>query len=154
MDDSEIGRQFVGNGETLVSVPMATYQAGSVPAVQAAIGKPTFSGRCVVINNASTVIDAIIADPAVYSDPRGQVIPSDLAKVGDVWNGNNFTRLYAQVSSTTGNIVSTSLQPIDSAAATVGNILIVAPPAALIGQNVIGTAKLNDLAQLATAVIG
>jgi hypothetical protein len=152
-DDSEIAQQFVAAGETLVSVPLAIYQSGGVLAVQSAIGTPTFSGRCVVVNNANSVIDAILADPAIYSDPRGQVIPSDFAMVNDHWTGTTFTRVLAQVSLTTGNIVSIGPQAISNATAASGNILMVVGPSALLGQNVIGTAKLAGLAT-ATAVVG
>jgi hypothetical protein len=142
-DDSEIAQQHVGPGETLLTVPISTYAQGGISAVQGAVGIPTFSGRCAVVDGKTNkVIDAIIADPAVYSDPRGQVIPHDLAMVGDSWTGSTFTRIYAQVDQTTGNIISMGPQPINSTAASVGSVLVVAPVGAIVGQNLISPVKL------------
>lgn len=140
-DDNEIAQQQVGVGETLINVPLATYEHGGAPAVQNLIGAPTFSGRCAVVA-ASAVIDHVIADPALYSDPRGQVIPSDISMIGDTWDGTAFHRAFIELDHTKGTIVAASTQPILSAAPTVNalNYLLTASvsPTAVIGASVPG----------------
>jgi hypothetical protein len=120
-DDSEINQQAIAAGETLLLVPIATYQSGGAPAVQALIGTPTFSGRCAVVHpTTKLVLSHIIADPAIYSDPSGNlIIAHDHSIVGDLWTGSVFTRLFVEVDHTTAKIVGTSTQ----------NILTVAPTA-------------------------
>ena len=56
-NDSEINQQHVGAGETLTTVPLATYRQGGPGAVQALIGTPTFSGRCVVVGSPGTELE-------------------------------------------------------------------------------------------------
>jgi hypothetical protein len=140
IDDSEIAQQFMAAGESLLRVPLTTYQAGGVAAMQASVGTPTFSGRCVVIDGTNKVIDAIIADPVLYTDPRGQVIPHDHAMIGDAWNGTQFTRLFIELDHTTGLVVKAAVQPIDSVAPQVNalNWLVVGQvaPNALPGQSI------------------
>ena len=124
-DDSEINQQFVGPGETLVQLPLVTYQTGGHPAMQTLIGTPTFSGVCAVVSSANVVIDRIIADPAIYTDPRGLTIASDLAMHGDTWTGTIFTRQFAEVSKATGLVVGISAQNIASPVpTTAGNYMI------------------------------
>jgi hypothetical protein len=146
-DDSEISQQPVASGETLIAVPLATFQSGSVPAVQAAIGAPTFSGRCAIVDATNKVIDHLTADPALYTDPRGQVIHHDHTNIGDTWDGTKFNRAYIELDHTTGLVVGTSIQPIDSVAPKVNAINIMAnasmAPSAIIGASVpILTAKI------------
>ena len=128
-DDGEINQQHVGAGETRTTAPLATYQTGGPSAVQALIGTPTFSGRCVVIDGTNTVIDVVIADPTLYTDSRGTVVPNDLAIPGDLWTGSVFTRRYVEVNPLAATaltaIVAVSVQNIATAApATAGDILI------------------------------
>jgi hypothetical protein len=130
-DDSEIAQQHVGTGETLQQVPIATYQTGGPPAVQAAIGAPTFSGVCAVVDNTNTVSAKIIADPAIYADPAGNaVIAHDLAQVGDTWTGTQFMRRYVEVNPKAPTaltaIVAVSIWPVNQTPTpvTVGNIMI------------------------------
>ena len=130
-DDSEIAQQHVTAGETLTSVPIATYRTGGAPAVQASIGAPTFSGRCAVVDKNSNLVTAvIIADPALYSDPGGSlVIIHDLAIPGDLWTGAIFTRRYVEINPHAAtallSIVAVSVQNITTAVpGTVGNILM------------------------------
>jgi hypothetical protein len=114
-DDSEISNQFVLPGETLVRIPQSTYQLGGSAAVQAAIGTPSFSGRCVIVDNTSTVIGSLKADPALYTDPQGrQIIAHDRASIGDTWTGTIFTRPFAEYVPATGIITVISTQNIDS----------------------------------------
>ncbi len=97
-DDSEIAQQFVGAGETLLNVPVATYRTGGPVAVQAVIGVPTFSGWCAVVApDTHLVVAVIIADPALYTDTRGSVIAHDHVRVGDAWTGAVFTRRYVEI---------------------------------------------------------
>jgi hypothetical protein len=145
--DSEIAQQYVAPGESIISVPLATFQQGGAAAIQALIGIPTFSGRCAVVNSSNVVIDHVIADPALYTDPRGQVIPSDQSMVGDTWNGTVFTRPYIELDHTTGLVVAISVQPILTAAPAVNalNYLVigyVAPNAVIGGTLPIISAKI------------
>jgi hypothetical protein len=134
-NDSEIDQQHVGVGETLVKVPIATLHSGGHPAVQSAIGTPTFSGRCAVVDqNSNLVVDLIIADPVLYSDPRGPVIAHDHVAHGDLWTGvgANFTRRYVEINPNAAialaAIVAVSVQNIDTAApTTAGNVLMNSP---------------------------
>jgi hypothetical protein len=138
-DDSEISAQHIGAGETLALVPIATWQSGGPQAVQAAIGIPTFSGRCALVA-AGTVVDHIIADPAFYSDPSGRlVIAHDTTCVGDTWTGTIFTRSFAEFVPATGIVVVISTQNIDTAVPqTPGNLLSSLPPGSSVqvGQNI------------------
>jgi hypothetical protein len=130
-DDSEIDQQHVGASESLLKVPIATYKTGGPPAVQAAVGTPTFSGACAVVDNTNTVISTIIADPTIYADPGGNtVMASDLAQVGDTWNGTQFMRRYVEVNPKAPTaltaIVAVSIWPVDQipTPVTPGNIMI------------------------------
>ncbi len=128
-DDSEINQQHVAAGETRTTVPAVTYQQGGAAAVQALIGTPTFSGRCVVVDGTNTVVDAVVADPALYTDSRGTVMAHDHAIPGDAWNGSIFTRRYVEINPLAPTaltaIVAVSVQNILTAApATPGNILM------------------------------
>jgi hypothetical protein len=131
--DSEIDQQFIAAGETLLKVPIATYQTGGHPAVQALIGAPTFSGRCALVHKTtSLVLDVIVADPVLYADPNGHhVIPHNQAMAADLWTGtgSQFTRRYVEINPLAPTaltaIVAVSIQNIDTAApATPGNILM------------------------------
>jgi hypothetical protein len=132
VNDSEIDAQHIGAGETLTHVPLATYQAGGSVAVQAALGAPSISGRCAVVDNTNMVVDHIIADLAVFgaTDPQGRLlVASDRSAVGDAWNGTNFMRRYVEINphapTALSSIVAVSIQNIDTAApATAGNILM------------------------------
>jgi len=127
VDDSEIVAQPIAGGETLGIYPLATFQAGGPAAIQALIGAPTFSGRCVVVDGTNTVIDSVIADPVLYSDPRGACIASDRATNGDKWTGSYFTRLFAEYDSSR-NIVAVGPYKVDNPiAVNAGNKLIVVP---------------------------
>jgi len=134
-DDSEIAQQHVGAGETMLSVPVATYQTGGAPAVQAVIGAPTFSGRCAVVDkNSNLVVSAIIADPALYSDPGGNLVMAhDLATTGDTWTGSQFMRRYVEVNPKAPTaltaIVAVSTVPVGvtPTPVTAGNIMIASP---------------------------
>ncbi len=130
-DDSEIAQQPVGVGEALLNVPIATYQTGGPGAVQGVIGIPNFSGRCVVVDpNSNLVIDVVVADPALYTDPRGSVVTSDQAIVGDVWDGTQFTRRYVEVNpkapTALSAIVAVAVWPLGTTPVpiTLGNIMI------------------------------
>ena len=84
-DDAEIDNQHVHPGETLTRLPLDLYVPGGAAFCQSIIGVPTFSGRCVVVDDNNVIVDAITADPDIYWDARGRVIPSDDGGVGDVW---------------------------------------------------------------------
>jgi len=127
VDDSEIVAQPIAAGETLGIYPLSTFQAGGPPAIQALIGAPTFSGRCAVVDGTNTVIDAIIADPVLYSDSRGACIASDKATTGDKWTGSYFTRIFAEYDSTR-NIVAVGPYKIENQVpVNAGNKLIAVP---------------------------
>ncbi len=129
-DDSEIAQQHVAAGETLLNVPIATYLTGGQSAVQAAIGVPTFSGRCAVVDGTNTVVDAITADPVLYVDPRGTVVANDFAILGDTWNGSVFIRRYVEINPKAPTaltaIVAVSLVPVGTVPTpiTAGNIMM------------------------------
>ena len=135
LDDSEIAQQFVGPGEQLTTMALSVYQIGGADAVQVAIGAPTFSGRCAVVNPQNIVVDVIIADPALYADSRGTVIPHDAAKNGDIWDGTNFSRSYTEFNKTTAVIAAISNKVINNPvpANAISNKLMVTPPNALPG---------------------
>jgi hypothetical protein len=152
-DDSEINRQPIFAGETLLLVPLATYQQGGVSAVQALIGTPSITGNCVIVDPVSKlVVDRMIADVAIYNGGSGTmpdghlVVASDAAMVGDLWNGTIFTRAYLELDHTTGLVVATSTQNILTAAPTLNalNRLInaSAAPGAIIGSSVYLTARI------------
>jgi hypothetical protein len=152
-DDSEIVQQPIRSGETLLYIPIATFQSGGAQAIQAIIGIPTFSGRCAVVDGTNTVIALIIADPAINIDPRGQSIAHDLANMGDTWNGTHFTRLLAEASFATGKIISISPQNIDAmTVATTGNYLCPVGPTVLLGQTVLPAAKVGVPSTLVAGV--
>jgi hypothetical protein len=141
-DDNEINLQHVGAGETLVRMPLSTYQTGGPVGVQAAIGIPSFSGRCAVVDGTTnTVTEHIIADPAIYSDLQGRaVVASDITIIGDFWTGTQFTRAYLELDATTGLVVALSTQPIATAKPSLNalNLLIPASidPSAVIGSSI------------------
>lgn len=113
-DDSEIAQFVAGPGERKTTMALSVYQNGGVDAVQAAIGAPTFSGRCAVVDATNIVIDLIIADPALYNDARGQVIAHDTAMHGDTWTGTTFTRPFIQYTRATGIVTAIATGPVDS----------------------------------------
>ncbi len=130
-DDSEIAQQHVGAGETLQTVPVSTYRTGGPIAVQAAVGTPTFSGRCAVVDGTNTATSTIVADPALYIDASGNSVrPSDIAIVGDVWDGTQFTRRYVEVNpkapTALSAIVAVTVWPVGvtPVPVTLGNIMI------------------------------
>jgi hypothetical protein len=132
VSNAEIAQQFIATGESLMIVPITTWRTGGEIAVQAAIGTPTFSGRSVVIDKANVVTDAIVADPALYTDPRGIVTAHDFAGVGDTWTGSVFTRRYLEINPHAPNVLSSivgvSVQDIRTAhVVTPGDILLASP---------------------------
>jgi hypothetical protein len=137
LDDIEIDQQYVAAGETLVKLPLATFDEGQA-AVQAAIGTPSFSGRCAVVNSSNVVIALIVADPAIYTDPNGnQVIAHDQANIGDTWNGSVFENTFLEVSPTTAKVVAVTTHNIMSPTpVTAGDLMVEYPggTAALIGM--------------------
>jgi hypothetical protein len=149
-DDSEIAQQYVAVGESVVNIPIATYQQGGAVAVQSLIGAPSFSGRCAIVSGASltgTVLDIVTADPALYTDLQGRVIASDSAMVGDTYTGLVFTRPYLELDHTTGNVVGLSTQNIQAPTPQVNalNLLVVASvdPSAIVGSSIpVLTAKI------------
>jgi hypothetical protein len=151
-NDAEIDQQFVGPGESLLKIRSNVYTNGGVPAVQAAVGTPTFSGRCAVVDVTTKVIDHITADPILYTDPRGQLIPSDVSNVGDTWDGLQFTRSYLELDHITGKVAGTSVQPIATAAPklNIRNYLIATSvaPSAVIGTTIpVITTRIIQLAR-------
>jgi hypothetical protein len=71
-DDSEIAQQHVGPGESLLTLPLGTFEAGGPPAVQRTIGTPAHNGHCKVIHKSTgKVVERIIADPELYKHPDG-----------------------------------------------------------------------------------
>jgi hypothetical protein len=125
----------------LALAPIATYRTGGPSAVQAAIGTPTFSGRCAVCDGTNTVIDHIIADPALYTDRRGAVRASDKTMLGDWWNGSGFQRRFAEVSYVNGQItrlVATS---------------ITTPPVPITSGNYIASLTYNTTAQVSQVIL-
>jgi hypothetical protein len=130
-NDSEITQQPLAAGETLMNVPLATYQTGGAAAVQALIGAPTFSGRCAIADkNTNLVVGIIIADPSLYTDPNGQIIiADDHAMLGDLWTGTQFTRRYVEINphaaTALASIVAVSTQAIGNPTpVTTGNIMM------------------------------
>ena len=114
LDDSEIAQFVAGPGERKTTMALSVYQDGGPAAVQATVGTPTFSGRCAVVDQTNTVIDLIMADPTLYSDPRGQVIAHDAAMQGDTWTGTQFTRTYVEYDPKTLTVTALPVAPIDS----------------------------------------
>ena len=88
-DDGEIAQQYVGPGKSLMLVPIETFRSGNHTAIQALFGAPAHSGRCAPVRKSTmTVIDLIIADPALYHHPDGHLtIQHDLVDIGDLWDG-------------------------------------------------------------------
>jgi hypothetical protein len=131
-NDSEIDQQFILPGEAVLKVPIETYRSGGPVAMQAVVGAPTFSGRCVVVDKITHQVTAVItADPVLFpADPSGNaVIASDNAIIGDTWDGTNFTRRYVEINphaaTALSAVVAVSMQNINTAApATAGNILM------------------------------
>lgn len=127
LSDAEISQQYVADGETLQNVSLAVFQKGGLVAVQAAIGVPSISGRCAIIDGTNVCIDVIIADPAIYADPNGnQLILSDLAAVGDTWvaAASQFQRRYAEYDTSTRVVNNISMQNIaNPVVKTVGDAL-------------------------------
>jgi hypothetical protein len=136
LEDSEISAQFVGNGETMTLIPISIHQLGGSAGVQAAIGAPTFSGRCAVVDGTNTVIDLIVADPAIYADPRGTTIAHDSAQIGDSWDGIKFSRRYAEYDPATMIVVAVGPQPIDNPVPTIPTDKLVVSRTLQIGQKV------------------
>jgi hypothetical protein len=132
-NNSEIAQQFIAAGETLLNVPIATYQTGGQAAVQALIGAPSFSGRCAIVDKTTSfVLDVIVADPVLYADPNGNhVIPHDHVMPTDLWTGtgSQFTRRYVEINphapTALTAIVAVSVQSIDNPVpGTPGNIMM------------------------------
>jgi hypothetical protein len=74
-DDSEIDGQFVGDGESLLWVPIAVYREGGPTAVQAFVGEPAHNGLCHVIDRVTgDILQTIIADPDIYEHPDGHKV--------------------------------------------------------------------------------
>jgi len=151
-DDSEIAQQPITAGESLLLVPLATYQQGGAPAVQALIGTPSITGFCAIVDpNSRLVIDHFIADTAIYNGgsgkrPDGNLIAAEAigSMVGDTWDGTNFSRPYAEVSSSNGQVVSISTKTVPAVAATSGNYLVSHPPAGwAVNQTVLPASKVG-----------
>lgn len=152
-DDSELDQYYktrvLVDGESFASVPVDVYAAGGAQAVQAAVGAPTFSGRCAVVAD-GVVVDHVVADPALYVSQSGSVVPSDLSEVGDNWDGKVFTRNFAEIDRVTGRVVAQSAQDISAHAPSVdpGNYLVSMPPDEfmVVGAVAFSAQKLDTLA--------
>lgn len=73
--DAELDHVHVGPGESMMRVPIEVFRSGNHLVVQNFIGKPTISGLCDVIHKETgEVIDRIVADPELYSDPDGHFV--------------------------------------------------------------------------------
>ena len=90
----------------------------------------------------------ILADPAIYADPAGNmIVQSDVSNEGDVWNGATFTRNLASVSITTGLVVSVGPQVVGAAAVPPsGQILAVVPAGTQVGATWFTPAQLAKFA--------
>ena len=115
-DDAELDQYPPGPGESLLLVPIENYRVTGAVGAQEVIGPPTFSGVCAVVDkDTNLVIDRIIADPELYASPDGHaVIPSDAAMHGDIWDGTQFSRQFAEVDQITGMVVDVYTVPIDT----------------------------------------
>jgi len=73
--DDELDQVHIGPGESMMRVPIEVFRSGNHLVVQDFIGKPTISGVCEVIHKETgDVINRIIADPELYSDPDGHFV--------------------------------------------------------------------------------
>ena len=135
-DDAEIRSQPIGAGESMQTFPTSLYRQQGPAGIQAAIGTPTFSGRCAVVDAGNAVIDIILADPALFTDPRGQLIASDNCLLGDLWNGTNFGRIIGEVDHVSGNYVSVGRRNINNLVPLQDpkNFLLSNPANAVVGQ--------------------
>lgn len=48
------------------------------------------SGRCAVVDASGIVAEVIMADPGIDAHPAGKLIESDVANIGDRWDGAKF----------------------------------------------------------------
>jgi len=73
--DGELDQVHIGPGESMMRVPIEVFRSGNHLVVQDFIGKPTISGVCEVIHKETgEVINRIVADPELYSDPDGHYV--------------------------------------------------------------------------------
>jgi hypothetical protein len=113
VDDSELAAYVPGTGEDSIVFPITdpkdTKSLGDKVKVKT---KKTDipSGRCALVDPTGLVINAIMADPDLDTHPSGTIVASDLASIGDKYDGKIFTRLLATVDSTTFIVTDISFQ--------------------------------------------
>jgi hypothetical protein len=113
------GQMFItalAPGEAATSTAGPTDLASCQAVVQAVRGTPCASGRCVVVASGN-VVGISLGDPKIDTNPQGQLVSSDVADLGDKWDGAIFTRLTAVVDTTTNRITRVDYQPLGMTAA-------------------------------------
>lgn len=74
----------VGPGQAIALLNLADYPIlRRVVDVQPAIGVPTCSGRCALVDAAGFVVNTIMADPYLYSHPTLRTVWSNMLNIGD-----------------------------------------------------------------------
>jgi hypothetical protein len=111
-DDSELNAWPAGTGEDSVLIPVASAKDDKTlkDAVKTKTGKDAPTGVCALVDGTGVVISKIMADPDLDTHPAGSLVASDVANVGDKYDGKIFTRLLATVDSTTFIVTDISFQ--------------------------------------------
>jgi hypothetical protein len=89
-NDAGLRNVVLQPGEAIVAVDRLKFKKGSpdtndaIAAVEEVRGKPSDDPRCVVVDAKGVVVDVLLADPLIDSDPKGSLVRDATAVIGDV----------------------------------------------------------------------
>jgi hypothetical protein len=120
--DGDLPKHQPHSGESRLLV---AHGRSDPPSVNAAINKATGvtppSARCCIVDASGNVIDTCVADPALDA---GQLILSDTARPGDIYQSGVFLRHYAVVAKASNTVTAISLLPVDNPTVPAGSFLL------------------------------
>jgi hypothetical protein len=108
-DDEQLRQLHVPAGESVLWIPLDRPfdDASCRAAIAGATGMVPPSGRCCVVDAAGRVVAICNADPVLDVDPRGQLVPSDDAGLGDRYVGGRLLRAGSVAANSTITVVVT-----------------------------------------------
>lgn len=115
-DDTQLQNLVAPPGVTILIVPLAPSNDTAIRAIIAAHTKRAQLGdnddRCCVIDGTNTVVSIIKADPVIDTLPNATLILSQVAILGDTWDGTQFNRRWVLVLTATGIVQSIVTVPV------------------------------------------